>query len=79
MQNIFTTTNFYYIDINEIKKKLLKIKNVSDVHHIHVWNIDEHHSLCNYDSTACIFQIIDSCSDKDERIENEITYPTRLG
>ena len=31
------------IDINEIKKKLLKIKNVSDVHHIHVWNIDEHH------------------------------------
>lgn len=31
------------VDINEIKKKLLKIKNVSDVHHIHVWNIDEHH------------------------------------
>ena len=31
------------IDINKIKKKLLKIKNVSDVHHNHVWNIDEHH------------------------------------
>ena len=31
------------IDIDEIKKRLLKIKNVSDVHHIHVWNIDEEH------------------------------------
>lgn len=31
------------IDIDEVKKHLLKIKNVSDVHHIHVWNIDEEH------------------------------------
>ena len=31
------------MDIDEIKKHLLKIKNVSDVHHIHVWNIDEEH------------------------------------
>lgn len=31
------------IDIAKIKNKLLKLKNVSDVHHIHVWNIDEHH------------------------------------
>ena len=31
------------INIGEIKKHILKIKKVSDVHHIHVWNIDEHH------------------------------------
>ena len=31
--------------------------------------VDEHHSLCNYDSAACLFQIIDSYDDKDERIE----------
>lgn len=31
------------IDIDKIRKHLLKIKNISDVHHIHVWNIDEHH------------------------------------
>lgn len=31
------------IDIDKIRKRLLKIKNISDVHHIHVWNIDEHH------------------------------------
>ena len=29
------------IDIDEIKKQILKIKNISDVHHIHVWNINE--------------------------------------
>ena len=28
------------IDINELKKHLLKIKDVEDVHHIHVWSID---------------------------------------
>ncbi len=31
------------IDIDKIRKRLLKIENISDVHHIHVWNIDEHH------------------------------------
>lgn len=28
------------IDINEIKEHLLEIKNVYDVHHIHIWSID---------------------------------------
>lgn len=28
------------IDIDELKKHLLKIKNVEDIHHIHVWSID---------------------------------------
>lgn len=28
------------IDINELKKHLLKIKGVDDIHHIHVWSID---------------------------------------
>jgi cobalt-zinc-cadmium efflux system protein len=28
------------IDIDELKEHLLKIKNVEDIHHIHVWSID---------------------------------------
>ncbi len=28
------------IDINELRKHLLKIKGVDDIHHIHVWSID---------------------------------------
>lgn len=31
------------IDVDDVKKRLLKIKNISDVHHIHIWNIDEEH------------------------------------
>ncbi|MBQ6284905.1 MAG: cation transporter [Bacilli bacterium] len=28
------------IDINELKKHLLKIKGVDDIHHVHIWSID---------------------------------------
>ena len=28
------------IDIDELKKELLKIKDIEDIHHIHVWSID---------------------------------------
>lgn len=28
------------VDIDELKKELLKVKNVSDIHHIHVWSMD---------------------------------------
>ena len=28
------------IDIEELKKHLLEIENVDDIHHIHVWSID---------------------------------------
>ena len=28
------------IDIDELKKHLLKIKGVDDIHHIHIWSID---------------------------------------
>ena len=28
------------ISLNEIKKELLKIKNILDVHHIHIWSLD---------------------------------------
>lgn len=39
---IKTPTN---INIEKLKKELLKIKNISDVHHIHIWSID---GLNNY-------------------------------
>ncbi len=29
------------IDTDEIKKQILKIKNITDIHHIHLWNISE--------------------------------------
>ena len=30
----------YNINIEEIKNKLLKIKSINDIHHIHVWSLD---------------------------------------
>lgn len=32
------------IDIEELKKHILKIKEVDDIHHIHVWSIDGYHN-----------------------------------
>lgn len=31
-----------YIDIDDVKKAILKIKGIKDVHHIHLWSINEH-------------------------------------
>ena len=33
------------VDINEIKEQLLKIDQVTDVHHIHIWSIDGYENL----------------------------------
>ena len=33
------------IDINELRKHLLEIKDVEDIHHIHVWSIDGYKTL----------------------------------
>ncbi len=32
------------IDLNEVKKTIAKIKGVKDVHHLHLWCLDEHES-----------------------------------
>ena len=42
------------IDINELKEHILKIKGVTDVHHIHVWSID------GYNNYATMHVVIDS-------------------
>ena len=31
-----------HIDIEEVKSSLLQIKNVKNVHHVHLWSISEH-------------------------------------
>lgn len=33
------------LDIDEIQNKLRKIDSIQDVHHMHIWNIDEHEPL----------------------------------
>lgn len=38
--NLFLEKTPYNIDIDELKMHLLKIEDVEDVHHIHVWSID---------------------------------------
>ena len=38
--NLFLEKTPSNIDISELKKHILEIKNVIDVHHIHVWSID---------------------------------------
>ncbi|NLC87852.1 MAG: cation transporter [Clostridiaceae bacterium] len=38
--NLFLEKTPYNIDIDELKTHLLKIEDVEDVHHIHVWSID---------------------------------------
>ena len=38
--DIFLEKTTNDIDIDDIKKQLLKIKGVDDIHHIHIWSID---------------------------------------
>ncbi|MBR1840664.1 MAG: cation transporter [Alphaproteobacteria bacterium] len=40
--NILMNAAPEHIDIAEIKRAVLKIKGVTDIHHIHVWSISEH-------------------------------------
>ncbi len=42
--NIFLVKTPDDIDIEDLKKHLLKIKDVDDIHHIHVWSIDGFHN-----------------------------------
>ena len=51
------------IDIDEIKEHLLKIKNVIDVHHIHVWSID------GYSNYATMHVV---CDKSDKKVKHEI-------
>lgn len=51
------------ININEIKKHLLEIKGVEDVHHIHIWSID------GYNNYATMHVVSDG---KNKKIKEEI-------
>lgn len=55
------------INIKEIKKRLLKIENVSDVHHIHIWTID------GYNNYATMHVVVDKNNKKTkEKIKEEL-------
>ena len=56
------------IDINELKKHLLKIKDVEDVHHIHVWSIDGYN---NY-ATMHIVSKSDNIKEIKHKIREEL-------
>ena len=51
------------IKIETIKEELLKIKNVTDIHHIHIWSID------GYNNYATMHVVIKT---KDKKIKNQI-------
>ena len=42
--NIFLEKTPEEIDIEKIKKQLLEIKGIDDIHHIHIWSIDGYHN-----------------------------------
>lgn len=51
------------IDIDKIKEKLINIKNISDIHHIHIWSHD------GYNNYATLHAII---KNEDKNIKKEI-------
>ncbi|HMB42189.1 MAG TPA: cation diffusion facilitator family transporter, partial [Balneolaceae bacterium] len=55
------------IDVNAIKKELEQIRIVQDVHHIHVWKMDEHETMME-----CHVLIPESDSSSLESIKSEI-------
>ena len=44
------------INIDELKKELLKVKNVSDIHHIHIWSVD---GVNNYATIHAVVNTLD--------------------
>ena len=57
------------IDIEKIKKEILKIEGVKDVHHIHIWTLD------GYNNYATIHVVLDkSVSNIKELIRHELYH-----
>ena len=55
----------FNIDIEEVKKSIMKIKDIRDVHHIHLWSISEHNialechvESCNADVVVTITEVL---------------------
>lgn len=50
IKNLISATNIFLektpknISIDKVKKQIMKINEVCDVHHVHIWNIDEEHT-----------------------------------
>ena len=56
------------IDTNEIKEHLLKLKNVIDVHHIHIWSID------GFNNYATMHIVVEK---EDKNLKNKIRAELR--
>lgn len=56
------------IDTNEIKEHLLKLKNVIDVHHIHIWSID------GFNNYATMHIVVEK---EDKNLKNKIREELR--
>ena len=52
------------INIDELKKELLKVKNVSDIHHIHIWSMD---GVNNYATIHAVINTLDF-----EKVKNAV-------
>lgn len=68
--NILMNTAPDGLDLTEIKQALLKIPDIKDVHHMHVWNIDEdevaldcHIVACDMDAVARVRKVLEKSFD----------------
>ncbi|MBR3133223.1 MAG: cation transporter [Clostridia bacterium] len=64
------------IDISEIKEHLIKIDNVIDVHHIHIWSIDGYENLATMHIVANSFDKEIKHKIKEELKEHGINHST---
>lgn len=53
------------ISITEIKEQLLKIKEIKDIHHIHIWSIDGYH---NYATMHVV------CEDNSKKLKDKVRH-----
>ena len=65
------------INIDELKKELLKVKNVSDIHHIHIWSMD---GVNNYATIHAVINTLEIKKNKknlkEELEEHGIVHST---
>lgn len=60
--NLFLEKTPSNIDVSKLKDKLLTIKEVKDVHHVHIWSLD------GYNHYATVHVVVDDINDKIKKI-----------
>lgn len=64
------------ISVDEIKKHILEIDNVIDVHHIHIWSIDEYHNYATMHVVVNKNELETKNKIREELLEHGISHVT---